>query len=107
MSWIRGGRVLGSLSERGLLTEELKAQLEKAETLTILEDIYLPFRPKRRTRATIAKEKGLEPLGRCLFEAPEGSTPGFDPMEKALEYIDPKKVSGPWKMPWQAHGYYS
>ena len=90
----RRDAVLGSLSERGLLTEELKAQLENAETLTILEDIYLPFRPKRRTRATIAKEKGLEPLARCLFEGPESGASGFDPMGKALLFVDPEKGVG-------------
>ena len=59
--------VLKSLEERDLLTEELKAKVLGAETLTVLEDIYLPFRPKRRTRATIAREKGLEPLALRLF----------------------------------------
>ena len=55
--------VLKSLDERGLLTDELKEKVDKACSMTELEDIYLPFRPKRRTRAMIAKEKGLEPLG--------------------------------------------
>jgi len=59
--------ILKSLAERELLTEELKEKIDAAETLTELEDIYLPFRPKRRTRATIAKEKGLEPLAQGLF----------------------------------------
>jgi len=54
--------ILKSLEEQGVLTDELKAEVLKAETQTRLEDIYLPFRPKKRTRATIAKEKGLEPL---------------------------------------------
>ena len=49
-----------SLDERELLTEELQQQLERASSMTELEDLYLPYRPKRRTRATIAKEKGLE-----------------------------------------------
>ena len=51
--------ILASLEERDLLTEELKDRVQSAETLAALEDIYLPYRPKRRTRATIAKEKGL------------------------------------------------
>lgn len=59
--------ILNSLEERQLLTDELKEKIEGAETLTELEDIYLPYRPKRRTRATVAKEKGLEPLGQVLF----------------------------------------
>lgn len=54
--------ILKSLEEQGVLTDELKSDVMKAETQTRLEDIYLPFRPKKRTRATIAKEKGLEPL---------------------------------------------
>ncbi len=54
--------ILKSLEEQGKLTDELKQQVLAAETMAILEDIYLPYRPKRRTRATIAKEKGLEPL---------------------------------------------
>ena len=59
--------ILKSLEERELLTDELTEQINAAETMTVLEDIYLPFRPKRRTRATIAKEKGLEPLANILF----------------------------------------
>ena len=87
----RRDSILGSLSERELLTDELKGQLEKAETLTQLEDLYLPFRPKRRTRATIAKEKGLEPLARSLFEASDDNLAGFDPLQKALEFVDSEK----------------
>src|SRR4030043_1976682 len=59
--------ILKSLEERELLTEELKGKILAAETLSVLEDIYLPFRPKRRTRATIAREKGLEPLATMIF----------------------------------------
>ena len=59
--------ILKSLEERGLLTEELKSAVSGAQTLSSLEDIYLPFRPKRRTRATMAREKGLEPLAKTLF----------------------------------------
>ena len=54
--------VLASIGEQGKLTDELRAAIEKAETMVALEDLYLPYRPKRRTRATIAREKGLEPL---------------------------------------------
>ena len=60
-------QVLSSIEEQGKLTEELKQQLEKAETLVAVEDLYRPYRPKRRTRATIAKEKGLEPLAACIL----------------------------------------
>ena len=58
----RRGAIVKSLEERKLMTDILRVKLDKAETLNALEDIFAPFRPKRRTRATIAKEKGLEPL---------------------------------------------
>lgn len=60
--------ILESLEKQGHLSTELKNKVMAAETMTELEDIYLPFRPKRRTRATMAKEKGLEPLAKMLFE---------------------------------------
>ena len=60
--------IRASLQERGLLTPELQAQIDAAPTMAQLEDIYLPYRPKRRTRATIAKEKGLEPLADLLMK---------------------------------------
>jgi uncharacterized protein len=63
----RRAAILNSLEERKLLTDELKQKIEAAITLTELEDIYLPYRPKRRTKATVAKEKGLEPLGEIYF----------------------------------------
>ena len=55
-------QVISSIEEQGKLTEELKKQILAAETLVAVEDLYRPYRPKRRTRVTIAKEKGLEPL---------------------------------------------
>ncbi len=58
--------VLASIEEQGKLTEELRAQIEAAQTLVVVEDLYRPYRPKRRTRATIAKEKGLEPLANII-----------------------------------------
>lgn len=60
------GQVLSSIEEQGKLTAELKAQILAAETLVVVEDLYRPYRPKRRTRATIAKEKGLEPLASVI-----------------------------------------
>jgi uncharacterized protein len=78
--------ILKSLEERELLTEELRRNLEEAPTLARLEDLYLPFRPKRRTRATIAKEKGLEPLAALLWQQC-----GTDPAAAAKEYVDPEK----------------
>jgi uncharacterized protein len=78
--------ILKSLEERGQLTDELKERILSAETMVVLEDIYLPYRPKRRTRATIAKEKGLEPLAQRLF-----SQEDMDPMAEASAFIDPEK----------------
>jgi protein Tex len=79
--------ILKSLEERQLLTEELQKAIVAAETMTALEDIYLPYRPKRRTRATIAKEKGLEPLALMIF-AQDALT---DPAAEALAFIDEGK----------------
>ena len=78
--------ILKSLEERQLLTEDLKGKILEAETLSGLEDIYLPFRPKRRTRATVAKERGLEPLAHILFAQEEK-----DPLAEALPFVDPEK----------------
>ncbi|MCH5267619.1 MAG: RNA-binding transcriptional accessory protein [Lachnospiraceae bacterium] len=60
-------QVLATIEEQGKLTEELKAQILAAETQVVVEDLYRPYRPKRRTRATIAKEKGLEPLAEIIL----------------------------------------
>ncbi|MCI8814408.1 MAG: RNA-binding transcriptional accessory protein [Lachnospiraceae bacterium] len=60
-------QALNSIEEQGKLTPELKAQILAAQTLVVVEDLYRPYRPKRRTRATIAKEKGLEPLARLIW----------------------------------------
>jgi protein Tex len=79
--------ILKSLAERELLTDELSAKIGAAETLAVLEDIYLPFRPKRRTRATVARERGLEPLARHIFAQEEV----FDPLAEAAAFVDPEK----------------
>ena len=76
--------ILKSLEERGLLTDELKGAIAGAQTMSTLEDIYLPFRPKRRTRATIAREKGLEPLAKTLF-AQDAS---IDPLKEAVAFVN-------------------
>ena len=76
--------ILKSLEERQLLTDELKEKIEAAGTMAVLEDIYLPFRPKRRTRAAIAREKGLEPLASILF-AQDAAT---DPAAEAAAFVD-------------------
>ncbi len=78
--------IFKSLIERELLTDELKARIEAAETMAVLEDIYLPFRPKRRTRATIAREKGLEPLATMIFA--QTSEPAVDPLTEAAAFVD-------------------
>ena len=83
----RKDAILKSLEEHGHLTDELNELVLAAETMAILEDIYLPYRPKRRTRATIAKEKGLEPLALNLLEQT-----GTDPHTAAAEFIDPEKA---------------
>ncbi len=59
-------QVLGSIEEQGKLTEELKEKILAAQTLVVVEDLYRPYRPKRKTRASVAKAKGLEPLGRTI-----------------------------------------
>ncbi|MBA4372054.1 MAG: RNA-binding transcriptional accessory protein [Thermodesulfovibrio sp.] len=78
--------ILTSLEERGLLTDELKAKIETADSMVVLEDIYLPFRPKRRTRATVAREKGLEPLAVRLFAQED-----FDTAAEALLFLNSEK----------------
>lgn len=85
--------ILKSLEERELLTDELREAIESADTLAILEDIYLPFRPKRRTRATIAREKGLEPLAHIIFDQanttnPENEAANFVDSEKGVDTIE-------------------
>lgn len=73
--------ILRILEEQGNLSPEIQKEIDKAETMTRLDDIYLPFRPKKRTRGTIAKEKGLEPLANHILLGLE------NPKEKALEFI--------------------
>ena len=84
----RRDTVKKSIEEQGKLTEELSEAIDEAATLAALEDIYRPYKPKRRTRATVAKEKGLEPLALALFEQGSGLP---EPDELAKEYIDPEK----------------
>ncbi len=79
--------VLNSIEEQGKLTEELKTQILAAETMVAVEDLYRPYKPKRRTRATIAKEKGLEPLANTIMLQMLST-----PLEKEAEqYVDPEK----------------
>ncbi len=78
--------VLKSLTEMGKLTPELEKQINEAETMVSLEDIYLPYRPKRKTRATTAREKGLQPLADLLLQQKR-----IDPADEAAKYIDEEK----------------
>ena len=78
--------IKNSIEEQGKLTEELAASIDEAQTLSALEDLYRPYKQKRRTRATIAKEKGLEPLAiKLLFQGKQSCE------ELAKEYVDPDK----------------
>ena len=79
--------IVGSLTERNLLTEELQVRIEAAQNLSTLEDLYLPFRPKKRTRATIAKERGLEPLADILWKQQLET----DPDKEAAVFLDAAK----------------
>jgi uncharacterized protein len=78
--------ILKSITEQGKLTPELEKSINQAQTMSELEDIYLPYKPKRRTRATIAREKGLEPLALKIFEQEK-----FDIDAEALLYVDAEK----------------
>ncbi|SKA88757.1 uncharacterized protein SAMN02745166_01481 [Prosthecobacter debontii] len=83
----RRAAIVKSLEERKLMTDVLRAKIEKAETMNVLEDIFAPFRPKRRTRATIAKEKGLEPL--ADFIEANLFTHGVDLTSEAAKLVNP------------------
>ena len=83
----RKGEVIRLIEEQGKLTEELQAEIEKAETMTEVEDLYRPYKQKKRTRATIAKEKGLEPLALTIYE--QESNRNIEDMAK--EFINAEK----------------
>jgi protein Tex len=83
----RRAAILKSLEERQLLTDELKAAIAAADSLNRLEDLYQPYRPKRRTRATIAREQGLEPLADQLAQQQDG----FDPAAAAAAFVQADK----------------
>ena len=84
----RRDEVKNAIENQGKLTEELAAAIDNAATLAEVEDLYRPYKQKRRTRATVAREKGLEPLAALLF-AQERDCP--EPLEAAQAYIDPEK----------------
>ncbi|OLN31294.1 Transcription accessory protein (S1 RNA-binding domain) [Desulfovibrio sp. DV] len=78
--------ILGSLGERDLLTDALARAIADAPDMARLEDLYLPYRPKRRTRAAMARERGLEPLAKALLRQT-----GLDPQSEARRFVDPEK----------------
>ena len=80
--------ILASIEEQGKLTDELRAVVEAADTKQTLEDVYLPYKPKRRTRAQIAREAGLEPLADALF-----ADPTLDPQHEAAKYVNVKAAA--------------
>lgn len=80
-------QVLQSIEEQGKLTPELRKKIAEAVTLVAVDDLYRPYRPKKRTRAMIAREKGLEPLANIILLQKTGKTIG----EEALAYVDPEK----------------
>ncbi|MBB5014159.1 Tex family protein [Rehaibacterium terrae] len=82
----RRAAILASIDEQGKLTDELRAQIEVADSKARLEDLYLPYKPKRRTRAQIAREAGLEPLAQGLLDDPART-----PLEFAAEFVDADK----------------
>ena len=81
--------ILSSLEERDLLTEELSEKIAQVDNMSALEDLYLPYRPKRRTRATVAREKGLDPLAKLLLACQADES--FDPFREAQSFVDPEK----------------
>ena len=82
----RKDAILKSLEDNGHLTEDLRFQVQGAPTLTVLEDLYLPYRPKRRTRATQARERGLEPLAKAIFAQDD-----MDPELEANRYVNAER----------------
>jgi len=82
----RRAAILASIEEQGKLTPELRAGIEAAETKQRLEDLYLPYKPKRRTKAQIAREAGLEPLADALY-----ANPTLEPELEAAKYVDAEK----------------
>lgn len=81
--------ILGSIEEQGKLTPELKAKINEAETLNVLEDLYLPYKRKRKTKASVAREKGLEPLSQFLWKQGPGNV-----MAEAAKYVNEEKGVG-------------
>jgi uncharacterized protein len=93
--------VLKTIEEQGKLTSELQQKIENARTLSEVEDLYLPYKPKRKTRASIAKEKGLEPLALRILQQD-----GFNLDKEAMQYISTEKgVTNLEEAPFRSQGY--
>jgi uncharacterized protein len=82
----RRAAIIASIDEQGKLTDELRTAIEGADSKQVLEDLYLPYKPKRRTRAQIAREAGLQPLADALL-----ANPLLDPQTEAAQYVDAEK----------------
>ena len=82
----RRAAILDSIAEQGKLTPDLRKQIEEAETMSVLEDLYLPYRPKRKTRASVAVEKGLQPLSKVLWAQRQ-----LDLQREAAKFVNPEK----------------
>ena len=82
----RRAAILDSIAEQGKLTPDLRKQIEEAETMSVLEDLYLPYRPKRKTRASVAVEKGLQPLSKLLWAQRQ-----LDLQREAAKFVNPEK----------------
>ncbi len=85
----RREEVTGLIDQQGKLSDEVRAAIEQAKTVTELDDIYRPFRPKRKTRASVAKERGLEPLAQLIMEQRDDYSPTIE--EAAAAYVDEEK----------------
>ena len=96
----RREEVRASIEGQEKLTEEISAALSNAATLAEIEDIYRPFKPKRRTRASIAREKGLEPLAQVLYEQRPDCE---EPLALALDFLNPEKGVETARTPLRAH----
>ena len=96
-------QVINAITEQGKMTDDLKKKILAAETLVAVDDLYRPYRPKRRTRATIAKEKGLEPLANEILLGQAKGTKE----ELAKAFVSPEKGGKHRRCTFRCHGYFS
>ena len=100
----RKATVLKSIEEQGKLTPELQAQIDECDNKTTLEDLYLPYKPKRRTKAQIARENGLQELADSIFRQPETILTHQIPFHPRLKYANFRRQSEFWKR-WHWQGF--